>query len=117
MRAKPKKSLGQPASLDRQRRRLGAETSPCPLCGRVMVMGESLNEHHLIPRAHGGTEKFFLHRICHSKIHSVLSERELAESFATFEKLQQHPEIASFILWVRKQPPQCNAKHLRGRKK
>lgn len=47
-----------------------------------------------------------MHRICHQKIHSVLSERELADHWHTWERLQAHPEIARFVDWVRNKPPE-----------
>lgn len=46
-----------------------------------------------------------VHPICHRKIHSVLTERELARSYSTPEALRAHPEIARFVNWVRKRPP------------
>ena len=30
---------------------------------------------------YGGTKRYVIHRVCHSKIHSVLSEKELAAHF------------------------------------
>ena len=46
-----------------------------------------------------------IHRICHRKIHSVLTERELFQSFHTWESLQTQPDIANFVTWVAKKPP------------
>lgn len=92
------------------------EDGLCPLCDREMIRGSSsLNEHHLVPKMYGGVETYFIHRVCHSKIHSVFSEKELAREFFTFEKLRDHPEIARFILWVRKQDPEFIDKHVRMR--
>ncbi len=75
----------------------------------------SLNEHHLIPRMYGGIEKSVVHRVCHSKIHSVLSESELAFEFNTFAKLREHADLRRFIKWVRKRDPDFNTKHVRPR--
>src|SRR4051812_8293788 len=77
----------------------------CPLCSRPMVPGPSVNLHHLIPRTYKGTETVALHRICHSKIHSVLSEKELRDHYHTIERLRSHPAIAQFIRWVVRKPP------------
>jgi 5-methylcytosine-specific restriction endonuclease McrA len=85
----------------------------CPLCGREMVAGHTLNEHHLVPRSYGGTERYIMHRVCHSKIHSVFSEAELAYVYNTFEKLREQPAIRSFVKWVRKQNPEHMTKHRR----
>jgi hypothetical protein len=77
----------------------------CALCDRPVVPGPSADEHHLVPRSQGGRDKTLIHRICHRKIHSVFSERELAERFNTWAALRAHPEIASFIRWVAGKPP------------
>lgn len=107
----------KPSKEDLLRDRIAVfpEDGLCPLCGREMIPGPSLNEHHLIPRMYGGTKKYVVHKVCHSKIHSVFTEAELANVYNTFEKLRSHPDIASFIKWVRKQDPQFNTKHFRPR--
>ena len=109
---------GQDFSIRRQQSLLaqGAGDARCPLCGREMLLGGSINEHHLVPRTHGGIAKVLMHRVCHSKIHSVFNERELAEFYHTFDRLRSHPEIALFIKWVRRQPPEFNGKHDRPRR-
>jgi hypothetical protein len=78
----------------------------CPLCGRPLVAGKSVDEHHLLPKSQGGREKFLMHRICHRKIHATLSEKDLARNFNTWAALQTHEEIATFIAWVQKKPPE-----------
>jgi hypothetical protein len=78
----------------------------CPLCGRPLVAGKSIDEHHLLPKSQGGREKHLMHRICHRKIHATLSEKELAKNFTTWPALQAHEEIAAFIAWVQKKPPE-----------
>ena len=103
---------------DVDRPHLRAQTSirdrgPCPLCGRPMLGGDSLNEHHLVPKSRGGTEKFLMHRVCHAKIHSVLTEVELEVLYSSFEKLRSHPALISFIKWVRKHNPEFNTRHRR----
>jgi hypothetical protein len=40
---------------------------------------------------------------CHNTIHANLSEAELEAAYNTLEDLAQHPEIAKFVRWVRKQ--------------
>src|SRR5215813_6083675 len=79
---------------------------PCPLCGRVMIAGSSLDQHHPIPRSRGGRETVTMHKICHRAIHAMLSERELAVEYAAFETLRAHPMLAQFVAWVRKRPPE-----------
>ena len=78
----------------------------CPLCDRPMVGGPSLDQHHTVPRSHGGRETVTMHKICHRAIHAMLSERELAEAFSGFEALKKHPTLAQFIAWVKMRPPE-----------
>lgn len=55
-----------------------------------------------------------MHVICHSKIHSLFSEAELARNYSTVEALLGHAEIDRFVKWVKKRPPEFrsrNAKH------
>jgi hypothetical protein len=77
----------------------------CPLCGRLLEPGRSVDEHHLLPRSQGGKIKTAIHRICHRKIHATLSERELAAGYDNWAALQSHPEIATFVKWVANKPP------------
>ncbi|HYD64224.1 HNH endonuclease [Azospirillum sp.] len=90
---------------------------PCPLCGRPLIPGPSVNEHHLLPRTYGGRETVTLHRICHDKIHAVLSEAELRDHFHTVERLRAHPEISAFLRWVARKPPEFVDGHASGRGK
>ena len=76
----------------------------CPLCGRPMVAGASVDEHHLLPKSCGGKIKELIHRICHRKIHATLNERELANHFSNWASLKQHPEIAVFVKWISSKP-------------
>ena len=81
------------------------ETAACPLCGRPLEAGASVDEHHLVPRSQGGKAKALIHRICHRKIHATFSERELARDYCSWEALGAHPEISAFVRWVAGKPP------------
>jgi len=81
-----------------------------------MVAGPSIDRHHLVPRSHGGVAWARLHRICHSKVHSVFTERELAGVYNTFERLREHDEIARFVSWVRRMHPEYVGRHARRRR-
>jgi len=76
----------------------------CPLCEREMAKGVKISEHHLIPKCKGGKKTVYMHNICHQKIHSVFSEKELASEYYYVEKLQAHPEMKKFINWVKSKP-------------
>jgi len=81
-------------------------TEYCPICKRDMIPGESLDEHHLVPKAFKGKETITLHKICHRKLHSVLTEREMQHHYHTVERLLEHEEIQKFVKWVSKKEPE-----------
>jgi hypothetical protein len=76
----------------------------CPVCKREIIGNGS--KHHLIPVLKGGRngEIVVLHKVCHDKIHSVFTERELQVKYNTVEKLLEHEEIIAFVKWVSKKP-------------
>lgn len=75
----------------------------CPHCNREL--GEiNVDKHHLIPKTFKGKETIDIHRICHEKIHSTFSERELLQHYHTPERLLEHEEIQKFVKWVAKKP-------------
>ena len=80
------------------------ENNLCPICDRVL--GEvNVDEHHLLPKTFKGKDKYPIHKICHRKLHSVLTEREMANYYHTWERLREHSEIAKFVKWVSKKEP------------
>ena len=75
-----------------------------------------MNEHHSVPKSMGGSEKIFMHKVCHQKIHSLFTERELAKQYHDFDVLREVPEMQKFIKWVRKQPVEfVDKNHISGR--
>lgn len=89
----------------------------CPLCGRELIDGPTVNAHHLIPKTFKGNVTVLIHTICHSKIHSVLTERELLQHYHTIDRLQEHPEIEKFIRWVAKKDPEFRSRNETHRQK
>ncbi len=87
------------------------ELGACPLCGRSMFKGDSVDRHHWQPKSEGGTAAEYLHRICHRKLHSLFSGRELADNFSSPARVRQHPEMQKFISWVRRQAPERVLRH------
>lgn len=83
----------------------------CGLCGREVIKGPSADEHHLIPKSFKGKVTETIHRVCHTKIHSVFTEKELAVHYHTFDRLKEHDEIKKFIKWVAKKPPDFYTKN------
>ena len=78
----------------------------CPICEREMIPGKSVDVHHLIPKTFKGTETVLLHKICHTKIHTSISEREMLKHYHTIERLLEHEEIQKFVKWVSKKDPE-----------
>lgn len=71
-----------------------------------MLAGSSVDRHHFLPRCEGGRETRWVHRVCHRKIHSLFTERELATTYDTPAALRAHPEMARFIGWLRGKHPE-----------
>ena len=93
------------------------EKQICPLCQREIAAPANL--HHLLPISQGGahTPTVLLHVICHNKIHSLFTEKELAKSYNTIEKLLADEEIQKFVKFVQKQPPSYNDRNKRANRK
>ena len=89
------------------------EWGSCALCDRPLA--RPYNRHHLTPLSKGGkgTPTVFLHKICHDKIHAVLTENELKRRYATLESHQGQKEIAVFISRVQKKELQFYNKSAR----
>lgn len=83
----------------------------CPICGRVMIQGRSVDRHHFVPKLKGGKEMTLLHVICHRKLHSVFSESEMARYYNTPERCKEHPEIIKFIKWLKNKDPEFLESH------
>jgi hypothetical protein len=79
----------------------------CPLCQRDLP-AELEDNHHLIPKTFKGKRSadniVSLHRVCHRKIHSVFTERELLHTYNTIESILSDPDIQSFVKWIHKKP-------------
>ncbi len=77
----------------------------CPICKRPFGNPDLVQFHHLIPKTFKGREGITIHKICHQKIHSVFTERELLHVYHTVETLCEHEEMSKFIKWVSKKDP------------
>ena len=80
-----------------------AQALVCPLCGREIPESQK-DAHHLVPKSKGGKATEYLHRICHRQIHALFKENELAKHYQTVDALLAHPEIQSFVSWVKNKP-------------
>lgn len=95
------------------------EHPQCALCLRPIPPHAKQSLHHLIPKLKGGAHgpTVLLHQLCHNEIHRALTEAELARSYYTPELLRAHPQLAKFIAWVAKRPPDFHAKSSRSRRR
>lgn len=88
------------------------ENSYCELCQR----DAPLTFHHLIPRKVHRRARFQKHYTleqlqqgvwlcypCHRAVHRRHDEMELALRFNSLEALKSDPDMASHIVWIRKQ--------------
>ena len=95
----------------------GQDLGPCPICGRILIDGPSVNRHHWIPQSkakkYGGKADnpwSYIHKVCHKKIHAVFSEKSLGEYYNTPERLCAADDMQKFIKFIRKQPPEADLK-------
>lgn len=85
-------------------------SADCELCGRDWI---PLTYHHLIPRSmHAKAVKRGWHqewelanvawlcRACHSFVHRVASNEELAREWYTVESLEEREDVRRFVGWV-----------------
>lgn len=84
-------------------------TEICNFCKRNV---DELTEHHLIPKSEAKRNKLkidelpvaLLCRQCHKKIHSLYSNRKLADEFNTLDKLRATENMTKYLKWVEKIP-------------
>lgn len=83
---------------------MSSETTLCVICSRPLL-GVREQRHHWIPRAHGGKQVVTIHAICHQKIHSVFTERELLKYYHTAERILENTDMQNFVGWVKNKSP------------
>lgn len=89
----------------------------CPICDREMWEGDSVDKHHFVPKCRGGKATELVHRVCHKKIHSLWTEKELEREFNTAEAVKSHPDMQAFIKWVQKKEPDFYDRSVSHRRK
>lgn len=83
------------------------EQNNCVICDRELGDENTISKHHLVPKSKGGRhgETILIHNICHQKIHSLFTEKELRDNYQTVEKLRANEEMQKFKKWVSKKDP------------
>lgn len=91
---------------------------PCALCGRPCERRQ-LTQHHCLPKEKGGTidDVALLCGMCHGMVHATFTNRTLAASYPTIDRLRTAPELAAYLRWVRKQPPTRRTRNKQRRRK
>jgi hypothetical protein len=77
---------------------------PCPICDRPIGL-QNVDRHHLVPKSKGGRDQYFVHRICHRKLHATFTGQQLEREFYTWELIKAHALFQTFIAWVAKKDP------------
>lgn len=68
------------------------------------------------PRKFGGKGTVKMHKICHTKIHLVFTEKQLFEYYHTPKRLMENRDIRRFVKWIKKKDPDYTGKNLTKRK-
>ena len=84
----------------------------CELCERYVRF---VSRHHLVPREEGGRygPTVALCQPCHSTVHLLLTNRELAKKYASVEALRGAEELQKYLHWVRR----SRIEHISNRRK
>ncbi|MBI5669643.1 MAG: HNH endonuclease [Chloroflexi bacterium] len=76
------------------------QTYTCALCERAV---RQVSKHHIVPKSEGGRDTIDLCAACHKTLHSFFTNETLANELNTLEALRQDPDVARYLMWVRKQ--------------
>ncbi|WP_261989932.1 HNH endonuclease [Hymenobacter sp. BT190] len=81
--------------------RTAAAETRCGLCEREV---QQTSRHHLVPREEGGRHGpvVELCQPCHSTVHLLLDNKELARRYNTIERLREAEELQKYLHWVRR---------------
>lgn len=74
----------------------------CPLCQRPNYHP---SDHHFVPRSRGGRVTRTICRDCHSAIHAVFTNKELAETYSTADALLGHEAFRRMVAFIARQDP------------
>ena len=90
----------------------------CQLCDRDCP---TLTVHHLVPRQYARRKKLDVGPLidicppCHKQLHTLFSNKRLAEELNSADKLKSTPELRKFLAWIRKQDPNKKVRSFRRR--
>lgn len=80
-----------------------AQNHICELCNRNVSI---ITKHHLIPLQKGGRkfETLSLCPTCHTQIHALFTNRELAIYYHTLKSLKKSPKIIKYLKFIENFP-------------
>lgn len=86
----------------------------CALCHREVDL---LTRHHLLPKQEGGrhSETVDLCQPCHSTIHRLFTNRELARQFTTVQALRQAEPLQKYLSWIQNKKNITRLSNRRGK--
>ncbi|AYA38853.1 HNH endonuclease [Hymenobacter oligotrophus] len=73
----------------------------CQLCERQV---QHVSRHHLVPREEGGRygPTVDLCQPCHSTVHLLLTNKELARQYHSVEALRSAGELQKYLHWIKR---------------
>ena len=71
----------------------------CTLCGRETPDG-LMERHHLVPRSFKGRETIPVCIDCGNQVHTLFTNKELATSLDTVERLMAEPRMRAYLAWI-----------------
>jgi hypothetical protein len=86
---------------------MAEEAAACWLCGRPL--GSRVEWHHPVPKSRGGRQIVPVHPICHRTLHAHFTNTELARMELEGQSLRERPELAGFLKWIARRPPDFHA--------
>lgn len=84
-----------------------ADALHCWLCTRPI--GRRVEYHHPVPKSRSGRATVPIHPICHRTLHKTLTNKELERIGVDVATLREHEDIARFLAWVARKPPDFHA--------
>ncbi|WP_294152613.1 HNH endonuclease [uncultured Clostridium sp.] len=80
-----------------------AQSHTCELCNRNVSV---ITKHHLIPLEKGGKKLDTIHLCptCHTAIHSLFTNRELASRFNSLELIKRDIKIIKYLKFIKNVP-------------
>jgi len=77
------------------------ENTICAICGRS-TPPHYQEKHHLVPKSKDGKESILVCCNCGDTLHQLFDNNVLKLELDTLQAIREHPQIQTWIKWVRK---------------